>query len=106
MVLIFLATVFWKARRTFLPASVFASKADAGTPASEIVAVMVLIFLATVPAGAGAGAGALPVAEAYAEDATDFPDAEVDAELYAMAAGSTSSIPMRAERIMIPYAKA
>jgi hypothetical protein len=46
--------------------------------------------------------------EAYAEDATDFPEAEayaeVDAELYAMAAGSTSSIPMRAERIMIPLA--
>merc|ERR1719247_2134255 len=120
MVLIFLATVFWKARRTFLPASVFASKADAGTPASEIVAVMVLIFLATVPAGAGVGVGVgvLPVPEANVEDfpaaeayveayAEDFPAAEayaeVDPELYAMAAGSTSSIPMRAERIMTRF---
>merc|ERR1719247_3812206 len=122
MVLIFLATVFWKARRAFLPASVFASKADAGTPASEIVAGMVLIFLATVPAGAGVGVGVgavfpeanvedFPAAEANVEDfpaaeayAEDFPAAEayaeVDPELYAMAAGSTSSIPMRAERIM------
>jgi len=118
------AIVFLKARRTFWPAGVFGLKAEAGTPASEIVDRIVWIFLATVPAGAGVGVGVgavfpeanvedFPAAEANVEDfpaaeayAEDFPAAEayaeVDPELYAMAAGSTSSIPMRAERIMIP----
>jgi len=36
-----LATVFLKTKRTFSPAGVFALKADAGTPASEIVDLMV-----------------------------------------------------------------
>jgi hypothetical protein len=76
-----LATDVWKARRTFLPAAVFALKAAAVTPGSVTVALTTWIVV--VPGGEGAALDA----EAYAEDleayAEDFPEAyaEVDPEL-------------------------
>jgi len=67
------AIVFLKAKRTFCPAGVFGLKADAGTPASEIVDLMVwMTFVATpgdgvaVGDGVGAGVGEAGVGEGAA----------------------------------------
>jgi len=52
------AIVFLKAKRTFCPAGVFGLKADAGTPASEIVDLMVwMTFVAAAAEVAGDGVG-------------------------------------------------